>query len=242
MDIDSENEFFLASNSDVCTLESDEENKTQTNKNKNYLSVMEATKNIEIFDGTNKEPTVFTEACERAYRRINPHDIFHLNNVIRSKIQGNAREKLFYKELDLHQLLIEIKYIFAPAYQIDWMYELVNSKQEFYETPIMFGKRLEKIFSYATAACFRQFSPAFVQDPIDDIHRTSLRIFLEKLSNERLRKEILEHNPQSLRNAIEITESIWNILNYRFSIRLNENIYCPYCKDRDFHHYDCQIE
>lgn len=243
MDLDSEIDFFLTSDSDVNASESEEENKTQTNKNKKkYLSVMEATKDIGIFDETNNEPTVFTEACERAYRRINPRDILNLNNVIRSKIQGKPREQLLHKEMNFHNLLLAIKRTFVPAYQIDWMYELINSKQELYETPMMFGKRLEKILQGAIRTYISQLAPVFAQNQIKTMHKNSLRIFLEKLSNERLREELSERKPRSIWEATDIAENIWNKLNFRLCRRLNENNYCPYCRDRDFHYFDCQIE
>lgn len=236
--MDSEIEF-LSSDSNVHVSESGEENKMQTNKK--YLSVMEATKDIGIFDGKNKEPIVFTEACERAYRQINPRDILNLNQVVRSKIQGEPR-KILRIEKDYHHLLLGIKRLFVPAYQMDWMYELVNLKQELYESPIMFGRRLGVIAEYASRGHLYQHSPVLSQDQIDTRRKDSLRLYLEKLSNERLRQELSETNPKTLLEAIRNAKDIWNNLNFKFSLRTNKNNYCPYCKDRDFHYYDCQIE
>lgn len=112
-----------------------------------------------------------------------------------------------------------------------------------------FGKRLLNILGYLEETIHKL--KVIGETPymeLKTVEQIAISDFIRKIrkSNE-LKMTLEEYKPNSMRQAIELVQHIWNSNNavyetYPYDLMLFENTNCLYCENRKLHCYDCPFQ
>lgn len=218
---------------------------------KEFLTPEKAAESINSFDGQNMNPLLFIASCENAYDKINPLDIGSLTNLIRSKIVGELNDFLISQtELNFDDLMLKLKLMFKIKSKLEFAEELYKQEQKLYESPMRFGKRLLNLLRYLE----ENLHKSKINEDINILNvnlifmeQVAISIFIKKIINNEFRITLKEKKPNSMIQAIEFAQQIWNSNNaiyevYPYDLLLFENTNCLYCEDKKLHCHDCPFQ
>lgn len=214
--------------------------------NRKFIPLSELEKRISIFNGSNIDPSKFIDQCEAVHRVTHPLHLIELGYIIYSKLYGEARELMNGIIIHYDNIILELKRRYIDPRLLDWMYKFVVIKQEIYENPMQFGRKLQKMVTYAKETYQKTLPRTIANNQLVTVKNTALRTFKTKLADQTLMETLKQVKLSDLEEAINWAENIYTSINRLYldnptTMWRNENGYCMHCENSEFHYYNCLI-
>ncbi|KAK2578538.1 hypothetical protein KPH14_012027 [Odynerus spinipes] len=206
----------------------------ETRSARSYYSVKDAADLVPNFDGQKVNVMKFISAYESAQELLHPQDLPLFAKVIRLKITGEAENFIRYVETpNLEMLTLELKRMYVPRQSLTkWQTELAFIKQNSWETPLEFGRRVQEIETRAKEIITENNTPEIALGMIKGLEHNALNSFVAGLLNPELENEVCNANPETLNQAIDNAITSWEYLKNRHA-RLKATFNSPF-------HVECQ--
>ncbi|KAI4499816.1 hypothetical protein M0802_005072 [Mischocyttarus mexicanus] len=229
-------------------LDDNDNKKKKEIKEEFFLTVSEAVESIETFDGYNMCPLLFLKSCQEAYSSIHPLDIQGFTIHVRPKIIGEADKMLNKTDLNYEDMILDIVRIFAPEKILCLLKDTVYLKRKLYESPIKYGKRLQKVILFSREVLYSSMNKSDAVREADKLEVAIVKLYINNIENEDLMKELFSANQiRTMIGVVNLAEIAWSLFNSKYIYLLHNFIIndykdCLFCGMKKLHFYECPFK
>lgn len=187
----------------VNNLQLPRDNVIVTRKSSGYRKTADIARIIPDFDGINLSVNQFIHECKDAEIFVDPEDRLFFIRLVKSKVIGNARSYLQYKNFDtLDDLLNELKRSSAPSQNLPQIQtELARALQNSDEKVSEYGLRITQILHRAIELINEKYDSIFASGIAKGTESTAIECFNLGL-RDLIAQQLIGKNPVTLEEAI----------------------------------------